>query len=78
MHFVDCRSFLESNFPEILALCETDLDDPIYFGKLSVKSYLPLIRKDFSTHRHGLAVDVKEGLPFGWDLSLENFTYVFD
>ena len=78
MHFVDCRSFLESNFPEILALCETDLDGPIYFGKLSVKSYLPLIRKDCSTHRHGLSVDVKEGLPFGWDLSLENFTYVFD
>ena len=34
--------------------------------------YLPLIRKDSSTHRHGLAVYGKEGLPFAHDLSLEN------
>ena len=25
-----------------------------------------------STHMHGLAVYVTEGLPFAWDLSLEN------
>ena len=34
--------------------------------------YLPLIRKDSGTHMHGLAVYVKEGLPFARDLSLEN------
>ena len=34
--------------------------------------YLPLIRKDSVTQTHGLAVYVKEGLPFAWDLSLEN------
>ena len=34
--------------------------------------YLPSIQKDSSTHMHGLAVYVKEGLPFAWDLSLEN------
>ena len=34
--------------------------------------YVPLIRKDSSTHMNGLAVYVKEGLPFAWDLSLEN------
>ena len=34
--------------------------------------YLPLIQKDSSTHMHGLAVYVKEGLPFARDLSLEN------
>ena len=39
---------------------------------LSVKGYLPLIQKDSSTHVHGLAVYVKEGFPFAWDLSLEN------
>ena len=33
--------------------------------------YLPLIRKDSSTHMHGLVVYVKEGLPFARDLSLE-------
>ena len=37
-----------------------------------MRGYLPLIRKDFSTHMHGLTVYVKEGLPFVQDLSLEN------
>ena len=37
-----------------------------------MKGYLALIRKDFSTHMHGLAVYVKEGLPFAQVLSLEN------
>ena len=37
-----------------------------------MKVYLPLIQKDSSTHMHGLADDVKEGLPFGWHFSLEN------
>ena len=71
-NFVDCESFLESNSPDILALCETNLDDSIDSGNFSVRGYLPLIRKDSSTHMHGLAVYVKEGLPFVRDLSLEN------
>ena len=35
---------------------------------------------DSSTHMHGLAVDLKEGLPLAWDLSLENSvnSYFFD
>ena len=72
MNFVDCECFLESNSPDILALCETNLDDSIDSGNFSVRGYLPLIRKDSSTHMHGLAVYVKEGLPFARDLSLEN------
>ena len=64
-NFVDCESFLESNSPDILALCETNLDDSINSGNFSVRGYLPLIRKDSSTHMHGLTVYVKEGLPFG-------------
>ena len=71
-NFVECESFLESNSPDILALCETNLDDSIDSGNFSVRGYLPLIRKDSSTHMHGLAVYVKEGLPFTRDLSLEN------
>ena len=39
---------------------------------ISLWGYLPLIRKDSSTHMHDLAVYVKEGLPFAPDLSLEN------
>ena len=50
-NFVDCESFLESNTPDIL-------------GNFSVRGYLPLIQKDSGTHMHGLAVYVKEGLPF--------------
>ena len=37
-----------------------------------MRGYLPLIRKDSTTHMHGLAVYVKERLPFARDLSLEN------
>ena len=41
-------------------------------GNFSVRGYIPLIRKDSNTHTHDLAVSVKEGLHFAWDLSLEN------
>ena len=71
-NFVHCESFLESNSLDILALCETNLDDSIDSGNFSVRGYLPLIRKDSSTYVHGLAVYVKKGLPFARDLSLEN------
>ena len=72
LNFVDCEYFLESNSTDILALCETNLDDSIDSGNFSVRGYLSLIRKDSSSHMHGLAVSVKEGLPFAGDLSLEN------
>ena len=71
-NFVDCEYFLESNSPDILALCETNLDDSIDSGNFSVRGYFPLIQKDSSTHMHGLAAYVKEGIPFAWDLSPEN------
>ena len=66
LDFVECESFLESNSPDILALCETNLDDSIDSGNFSVRGYLPLIWKDSSTHIHGLAVYVK-GLPIAQD-----------
>ena len=69
--FVACLT-IESNSPDILALCETNLDDSIDSANISLTGYLPLIQKDSSTHVHGLAVYMKEGLPFAWDLSLEN------
>ena len=72
LNFVHCESFLESNSPNILPLCETNLDESIDSGKFSVRDYLSLIRKDSSAHMHGLAVYIKEGLPFARDLSLEN------
>ena len=71
-NFVDCESFLESNSPDILALCEANLDDSIDSDNFTVRGYLPLIRKDSSTHMHGLAIYVKEGFPFARNLSLES------
>ena len=70
-NFVECESFLESNSPDILHLCETNLDDSIASGNFSVRGYFPLIRKDSIAHMHGLPVYVK-GLPFARNLSLEN------
>ena len=41
--FADCESFLESTSPDILALCETNLDYSIDSGNFYVRGYLPLI-----------------------------------
>ena len=58
-------------------MCEANLDDSIDSGNFSVRAYLPLILKDSNTHMHGLCeVYVKEGLPFAWDLSLENCRFL--
>ena len=71
-NFADCESFLESNSPDILALCESNLNDSIDSGNFSVRVYLPLIQKDSSIHMHGLTVYVKKRLPFAWDLVVYN------
>ena len=55
-NFVACKSFFEWNSPDILALCEINLDDSIDSGNFSVRGFLPLIRKDSSTYMHDLAV----------------------
>ena len=72
MNFVDCKSFLESNSPDILALYETNLDNSVDSGNFSVSGYLLLTQKDSTTHMHGVAVYVKERFPFARDLFLEN------
>ena len=71
MTFLDSKSFLQSNSPDIRPMCETNLDDSIFSGNFSVRGYLALIWKDSGTHMHGMVVYVKEGLPFPRDLSLE-------
>ena len=43
LNFVDCEYFLESNSPDIISLCETNLDDSIDSDNFSVRGYLPLI-----------------------------------
>ena len=76
-NFVDSESFLKSSSHDILALCETNLDNSIDSGNLSVSSYLLLIWKNSTTHMHGLAIYVKEGLPFAQDLTLEKPANVY-
>ena len=51
---------------------ETNLNDLTDSRNFSVRGYLPLIRTISITHIHGLAVYMKQGLPFAQDLSLEN------
>ena len=75
LNFVECKSFLESNSPDILTLYETNLDNSIDSGNFSVMGNLFLIRNDFINHMYGLPVYVKEGLPFVRDLSIENSAY---
>ena len=62
LNFVDWESYLRSNSPDILALFETVQDNSVNSGDFSERGYLPLILKDSSTHMHGLAVYVNEGL----------------
>ena len=71
-NFVECEFFLEANSPDILALCEANLDDSVDYGNVCVRDYLALIREDSITHRNGFVVYVKELLPFSQDVSLEN------
>ena len=45
--FVQFKSFLESNSPDIIALYETNLDNLIDSGNLSVSGYLPYNQEKF-------------------------------
>ena len=55
-------------------------DVSIDSGNIYVSGYLPLTQKDSVTQMYGLAVYVKEGLSFAWNLSLKNYadSYLFD
>ena len=70
--FTNIRRLRSKNSPDMHALCEANLDNLIDSGNFYLRGYLPLIWNDSTTHIRGLAVYVKEGLPFAWDLSLEN------
>ena len=48
-NFVGRGSFLESNSLDILALCETNLEDSVDSSNVSVRGYLPLSRIDSVT-----------------------------
>ena len=40
LNFVDCKSFLKSNCPETLAICETNLDDSFDSSNFFVRGHL--------------------------------------
>ena len=63
-NFFACEPFLESSSPDILGLCETNLEDPMDSSNFSVRGYLPLVQKDSLTHMFGLTVYGKEGQSF--------------
>ena len=71
LNFVDCEFFLDSNSPDILALCETNLDDSTDSGNFSVRGYLPLISNDSSTRAWSRSL-CKRRTSFARDWSLEN------
>lgn len=53
------ESFLESNFPDIFALCNNNLKDSIDYRDFFVRRYLTLIRADSVTKMNGLVVYVE-------------------
>ena len=81
LNFVRCESFLESNSNDILALCDKNWEDPVNSSNFSVRAIFFYFKTISIIHMHGLAVYVKEGFPFPWELFLENsegIIYVFD
>ena len=80
LNFIDWESFLETNSPDILASCETNLDDWVDSGNFSVRGYICLIQKCSTTDMCGVAVYVKEVLSFAQNLSPGNSSdsYVFN
>ena len=44
LNFAEWESFLEVNSPDVVALCETNLDNLINSDNLSVMGYLPLFQ----------------------------------
>ena len=73
----NCKFFLGSDYPGILALCKTNVEDSVNSSNLSLRGYSPSIQKYFVIHEHFLAVYVKEDFHFECDSSLENSDFLF-
>ena len=76
LNFIKCEFILKLN-SDILALCETNLNDPIDSGNFSVRGYLPLIQKDSTTHMHDLAVYVYVKKQLLWLICRKLCGYLF-
>lgn len=62
--FVHFNSFLGSNSPNILALCETNFKTKLTLAISLLRNCLYVFVKNSVGRKHGLTVYVKEGLPF--------------
>ena len=71
-NFTDVESFLHSSSPDILALCETNLNSSIPSSDFLVPGYLPLFRKDSECHMHGLGLYARESIPLARQPDLED------
>ena len=71
-NFSHVESFLCNSLPDVLAICETNLNPSISSSDFSVPGYLPLNRKDSSIHMHGLGIFVRDTLPISRELNLES------
>ena len=69
-NFLGCECFFGSNSPDMLALCETNLDGWIASTYFSFTIFFSLIWMDSRSHMHGLSIYVKERLPFCMKLVL--------
>ena len=76
-NFSSVEAFLSNSSPDFLALSETNLSPNIADSDFSIPGYLPIIRKDSSTHMHGLAVYARETLPISRETHLEKPTEPF-
>ena len=71
-NFSHVEFFLANSLPDILAICETNLDSSVSSLNFSVPGYLHLNRKDSLIYMHGLGVYVRVSLPASRELNLES------
>ena len=76
-NFSSVEAFLANSSPDLLALSETNLSPNFADSDFSIPGYLPIIRKDSSTHMHGLAVYARDTLPISREVHLEKPTEPF-
>ena len=68
LNFIECESWIKLSWHS----CSVWDKHSVYSGKFSVRGCPPFIQKDSVTQIHGLAIYLKEGLPFAWNVSLGN------
>ena len=76
-NFSSVEAFLYHSSPDFLALSETNLSATMADSDFSIPGYLPIIRKDSSTHMHGLAVYARDTLPISREAHLEKPSETF-